>query len=117
MYLAFARVHLLTPLLLKTSIHKAIIAAGISTTSLWREVPPGPLGDVLDVVGSFFTRLVQFTESVHPQVREQHPWLAKYSNDWPATAIAKQYFRNNRNGAHRDARNVAAADAAAAAAT
>jgi hypothetical protein len=117
MYLTFTRVHLLTPLLLKTSIHKAIIAAGISTMSLWQEVPPGPLRDVLDVVGSFFMQLVQFTESVHPQVCEQHPWLAKYCNDWPATAITKQYFRNNRNGAHHDARNVAAADAAAAAAT
>jgi len=31
-------------------IHKAMIAAGIPATALWRDVAVGPLSDVLDVV-------------------------------------------------------------------
>ncbi|KAF9645544.1 hypothetical protein BDM02DRAFT_3131013 [Thelephora ganbajun] len=81
------------------SIHQALIAAGISKTALWRNVPAGPLAEVLDIV------------------REQYPWLATYCNDWPATGIIKQYLRNCRSSIRRKARrahmNAAAAIAAA----
>ncbi|KAF9645323.1 hypothetical protein BDM02DRAFT_3189816 [Thelephora ganbajun] len=67
------------PDVLKMCVQESAIAAGISKTSLWDDVPPVALGEVIDVV------------------REQYLWLSKFKNSWPMTTILKQFFRNSQN--------------------